>query len=103
MEKYIILAILFILLSPGILLNIPSIQGKWWMTEKTSYICVFVHMILFVIIYKCIMNMDIQEDFEKEKKKKKTLPRSKIGKPCPRFCPITFGLGVYNSQGKCVC
>ncbi len=97
MEKYIILGILFVLLSPGILLNLPPIQNQWWMTEKTSYLCVFVHMILFVLIYKWIETIGIQEDF----KKKSTF--KKAGQACPKFCATTFGLGVYNSQGKCVC
>lgn len=102
MEKYLILGILFVLLSPGILLNIPPIQKQWWMTEKTSYICVFVHMIIFVVIYKWIEGMGIQEDFQKEKKKKKSMLR-RAGQPCPKFCPLSFGLGVYNTEGKCVC
>ncbi len=95
MEKYLVLTILFILLSPGILLNLPPIQGKWWMTEKTSYLCVFIHMILFVFIYKCLEGLVIREDFKKKFRK--------AGQACPKFCPTTFGLGVYNSEGKCVC
>ncbi len=101
MEKYIILGILFVLLSPGILFNLPRIQKEWWMTEKTSYLCVFVHMILFVLIYKWIDTLNIQEDFKKKAIKKVTF--KKAGQPCPKFCPISFGLGVYNSEGKCVC
>jgi len=103
MEKYFILGILFVLLSPGILLNIPSIQGKWWMTDKTSYLCVFVHMILFIIIYKGIEGIEIQEDFKKKGTLKKKGTFKKAGQPCPKFCPISFGLGVYDREGKCVC
>lgn len=101
MEKYIILGILFVLLSPGILLNIPPIQKQWWMTEKTSFVCVFVHMILFIIIYKWIEGIGLQENFIEKKKKKSGF--KKAGQPCPRFCPLSFGLGVYNREGKCVC
>ena len=97
MEKYIILGILFVLLSPGILFNLPPIQNQWWMTEKTSYLCVFIHMILFVLIYKWIESIGIQEDFKKKSNFKKA------GQPCPKFCATTFGLGVYNYEGKCVC
>lgn len=42
--------LLFILLSPGILLTIPPIGGKIWMTGKTTLIAVLVHAVIFYLL-----------------------------------------------------
>lgn len=39
--------ILFILLSPGFLLSIPAVGGKYFMTGKTSTTAVLVHAVVF--------------------------------------------------------
>ncbi len=39
--------LLFILLSPGVLLTLPPISGKIWMTGKTSMAAVLVHAVVF--------------------------------------------------------
>lgn len=39
--------LLFILLSPGFLLSIPAIGGKYLMTGKTSVTAVLVHAVVF--------------------------------------------------------
>lgn len=39
--------ILFILLSPGLLLSIPAVGGKYFMTGKTSITAVLVHAVVF--------------------------------------------------------
>ena len=50
MISYLLIAILFFFLSPGVLLTLPS-NGKFqWCSEKTSMISAFVHAILFAII-----------------------------------------------------
>jgi hypothetical protein len=43
--------ILFILLSPGLLLNIPPVDGQFLLTGKTSIPSIIVHAIVFAIIY----------------------------------------------------
>ena len=42
--------VLFILLSPGVLLTLPPIGGKWWMTGKTSLVAVLVHAVVFYVL-----------------------------------------------------
>jgi Protein of unknown function (DUF3339) len=42
-----IAVLLFILLSPGFLLSIPAIGGKYLMTGKTSVTAVLVHAVVF--------------------------------------------------------
>jgi hypothetical protein len=42
--------LLFIALSPGLLLTIPPIAGKWYMTGKTSAAAILVHAVLFYLI-----------------------------------------------------
>jgi hypothetical protein len=39
--------LLFILLSPGFLLSIPAVGGKYLMTGKTSVTAVLVHAVVF--------------------------------------------------------
>jgi hypothetical protein len=59
MKKYIILAVLFVVLSPGILLTIPPVGKKIWMSGQTSITSAFVHAILFVgIIYLIQQNKE---------------------------------------------
>lgn len=50
MISYLWIAILFFVLSPGVLLTLPS-SGKFqWCSEKTSTTSAFVHAILFGIL-----------------------------------------------------
>ncbi len=42
-----IAVLLFILLSPGFLLSIPAVGGKYYMTGKTSTTAVLVHAVVF--------------------------------------------------------
>lgn len=42
--------LLFILLSPGILLTIPAIGGKTFMSGKTSLMAVLVHAVIFYLL-----------------------------------------------------
>lgn len=44
------LVILFALLSPGFLLSIPAVGGKYLMTGKTSTTAVLVHALVFGIV-----------------------------------------------------
>lgn len=45
-------AILFILLSPGMFLNIPPLAGgKFWMTKQTSMPSIVVHTLVFAVVY----------------------------------------------------
>lgn len=42
--------VLFILLSPGVLLTLPPIGGKIFMSGKTSLIAVLVHAVVFYVL-----------------------------------------------------
>ena len=42
--------LLFILLSPGVLLTLPPIGGKIFMSGKTSLVAVLVHAVVFYIL-----------------------------------------------------
>lgn len=60
MINYLCIAILFFLLSPGVLLTLPPVGKKIWMSGMTSTIAAFVHAMVFAgIIYLC----DSQEFF----------------------------------------
>jgi hypothetical protein len=50
--KYLTFAILFFLLSPGVLLTLPPVGKKIWMSGQTSVVASIVHAIVFVgIVY----------------------------------------------------
>ncbi len=50
--KYLTFAILFFLLSPGVLLTLPPVGKKIWMSGQTSLVASIVHAIVFVgIVY----------------------------------------------------
>ena len=42
--------VLFVLLSPGVLLTLPPIGGKIWMSGKTSLVAVLVHAVVFYVL-----------------------------------------------------
>ena len=42
--------VLFVLLSPGVLLTLPPVGGRIWMSGKTSLVAVLVHAGVFYLI-----------------------------------------------------
>lgn len=49
---YFLLAILFFILSPGVLLTLPPVAGRVFMSGKTSVVAAAVHALVFVgILY----------------------------------------------------
>jgi hypothetical protein len=42
--------LLFVLLSPGVLLTIPAVGGKMFMSGRTSLVAVLVHAVIFYIL-----------------------------------------------------
>jgi hypothetical protein len=68
---YIVLAVLFVLLSPGILLTIPPVGKKIWMSGETSIISSLVHAIIFVGILYLLESYGFLEGFASKKKKTK--------------------------------
>ncbi len=64
MMKFIVLAVLFFLLSPGVLLTLPPVGKKIWMSGQTSMTSVVVHAIVFVIVCYLIQKYsNILENF----------------------------------------
>ena len=64
MMKYLVLAILFFVLSPGVLLTLPPVGKKIWMSGQTSITSALVHAIVFVgILYLIQSNTTVMEGF----------------------------------------
>ncbi len=63
MQSYIVLAILFFLLSPGVLLTLPPVGKKIWMSGQTSVVAALVHAIVFVIILYLLSSNGLIEGF----------------------------------------
>jgi len=85
MMKYITLAILFFLLSPGVLLTLPPVGKKIWMSGQTSITAAVVHAIVFVGILYLVESQDwISEGFASKqgmaiKKAKGTVAKGATG------------------------
>ena len=66
--KYLVLAILFFVLSPGVLLTLPPVGKKIWMSGQTSITSAIVHAIVFVgILYLIQQNTMWIEGFATKK------------------------------------
>ncbi len=63
MMKYLLYAILFFALSPGVLLTLPPINKKYFMTGKTSIIAAGVHAIIFAVICYFLSKQGMIENF----------------------------------------
>ncbi len=101
MMKYLVLAVLFFVLSPGVLLTLPPVGKKIWMSGQTSITSALVHAIVFVgILYLIQQNI---ETFG---------PRQRGNRDCegregtPGCCDVKYGQTgfggcVYNCAGRC--
>ena len=66
--QYVYLAVLFFVLSPGVLLTLPPVGKKIWMSGQTSCMAAFVHAIVFVGVLWLIREYRVVEMFESKKK-----------------------------------
>ncbi len=64
MMKYVTFAILFFLLSPGVLLTLPPVGKKIWMSGQTSLVASVVHAIVFVGIVYLLSQYGFIEGFD---------------------------------------
>ena len=64
MMKYVTLAILFFLLSPGVLLTLPPVGKKIWMSGETSVVAAFVHAIVFAGLLYILHQQGLVEGFK---------------------------------------
>ncbi len=76
MIQYVYLAILFFVLSPGVLLTLPPVGKKIWMSGETSCLSAFVHSIVFVGILYLIREYRVVEMFLDKKNPFITRPRN---------------------------
>ncbi len=70
MMNYVILAVLFFVLSPGILLTIPPVGKKIFRSGQTSIIAALVHAIVFVGILYLLESQGWIEDFKNKRRHK---------------------------------
>jgi hypothetical protein len=76
--------VLFILLSPGVLLTLPPIGGKIFMSGKTSLVAVLVHAVVFYVLLSYrrqipVINV-ILEGFEAQGQQGSAMPVSEEAK-----------------------
>jgi len=50
-DKLVLAILLFVLLSPGFLLELPPSEEGWLNTNKTSVPAIFVHTLVFMLLY----------------------------------------------------
>jgi hypothetical protein len=104
MQKFILFALFFIL-SPGVLLTLPSGSKGIWMSCQTSVAAALVHALVFVVLYTVVQNyMNIDEGFGPN-------CDNVTGNPCSgnKLCPGTTRCKakkqgnsfVYNCAASC--
>ncbi len=71
MMKYVVLAILFFVLSPGVLLTLPPVGKKIWMSGQTSMVAAAVHAIVFAVVLYLLSQYGMIEGFAKSTKSMK--------------------------------
>lgn len=62
--KYLTLAVLFFLLSPGVLLTLPPVGKKIWMSGQTSLVASIVHAIVFIGVVYLLSQYGLIEEFK---------------------------------------
>ena len=70
--------ILFILLSPGLLLTLPPVGGKAWMSGKMSVAAVFVHAVVFFVLLSYRRSIPLLNQLEGFQSKAKVSTRQQI-------------------------
>jgi hypothetical protein len=75
MMKYVTLAILFFLLSPGVLLTLPPVGKKIWMSGETSVMSAFVHAIVFAGLLYFLHQQGLIEGFKTRMLSKPNMPK----------------------------
>ena len=56
--------LLFVLLSPGVLLTLPPKGKGIWMTGQTSLVAVLVHAVVFILAFNYLRGTGMFEGFE---------------------------------------
>ncbi len=69
--NYVVLAILFFVLSPGVLLTLPPVGKKIWMSGQTSMVAAAVHAIVFAVVLYLLSQYGMIEGFAKSTKSMK--------------------------------
>lgn len=67
--SWVLPTLLFVLLSPGVLLTLPPKGKGVWMSGQTSLVAVLVHAVVFVVAYNFLKGSGIFEGFEDAPKK----------------------------------
>ena len=70
MMKYLALAILFFVLSPGVLLTLPPVGKKIWMSGQTSMTAALVHAVVFALVAYLLSQYGLIEGFKVHEQKK---------------------------------
>jgi hypothetical protein len=94
MMKYITLAILFFLLSPGVLLTLPPVGKKIWMSGQTSVMSAFVHAIVFAGLLYVLHQQGFVEGFKTRKNHKNNVDGF------ANDVPIPDPIGLYNKPTR---
>jgi len=79
-----LLLVLFVLLSPGVLLTLPPVGGQVFMSGKTSLIAVLVHAVIFVLLLNNADSIPILNQLDDETEGFRTF-RASPPPPPPRY------------------
>ncbi len=101
MMKYVTFAILFFLLSPGVLLTLPPVGKKIWMSGQTSLVASIIHAIVFVGIVYLLSQYGFIEGFACDTEAKDDSTQSyPTDTRCKNKACITQGFGYLIRDPK---
>jgi hypothetical protein len=86
---YLTLAVLFFVLSPGVLLTLPPVGRKIFMSGKTSLVAAAVHAVVFWLVLKYLNSCGVFEGFQEG-----------VGKSCNANMPCNNGLVCFKGNCK---
>jgi hypothetical protein len=91
---YLTLAVLFFVLSPGVLLTLPPVGRKIFMSGKTSLVAAAVHAVVFWLVLKYLNSCGVFEGFQ-------YLQFTNVNKPCDDTKPpCKHGTTCFNGICK---
>ena len=80
--------LLFILLSPGLLLTLPPVGGKVWMSGKTCVTAIFVHAVVFFVLLKYRRSIPLLNQLEGFQMQAPMMPAAPMMPPAAPATPM---------------
>jgi Protein of unknown function (DUF3339) len=93
--------VLFVLLSPGLLLTLPPVGKKVFMSGQTSVVAILVHAVVFYFALMYLQYIPVLNQLEGFSLLRSGSQCGGYMQPSCRGCPRGANTGPYGSSGTC--